>query len=98
MAHRPEGRLWPDLPKGCSAIGPNVMLVSDPLFERAKAEGISVHVWTVNDPALAAHLARLGAASVISDDVSVTGPAIREVTGARHPLALVPLSSAPSPA
>ncbi len=89
MAHRPEGRLWPDLPKGCSAIGPNVMLVSDPLFERAKAEGISVHVWTVNDPALAAHLARLGAASVISDDVSVTGPAIREVTGALPPLAVV---------
>ena len=57
-------------------------LVSDALFARAKAEGLSVHVWTVNDPALAAQLARQGAASVISDDVSVTGPAIREVTGA----------------
>ena len=89
-AHRPEGRLWPDLPKGCAAIGPNVALVSDALFSRAKAEGLSVHVWTVNDPALAAHLARQGAASVISDDASITGPAIREVTGARHPLALVP--------
>jgi glycerophosphoryl diester phosphodiesterase len=89
-AYRPEGRLWPDLPKGCAAIGPNAALVSDALFERAKAEGLSVHVWTVNDPALAAHLARQGAASVISDDVSVTGPAIRQVTGARHPLALVP--------
>jgi glycerophosphoryl diester phosphodiesterase len=86
MAHRPEGRLWPELPRGCSAIGPNVMLVSDALFERAKAEGLPVHVWTVNDPALAAQLARLGAASVISDDVSVTGPAIREVTGALPPL------------
>ena len=31
-AHRPEGRLWPDLPKGCAAIGPNVALVSDALF------------------------------------------------------------------
>ena len=89
-AYRPEGRLWPDLPKGCAAIGPNVALVSDALFERAKAEGLSVHVWTVNDPALAARFARQGAASVISDDVSVTGPAIREVTGARPPLALVP--------
>ena len=90
-AHRPEGRLWPDLPKGCAAIGPNVALVSDALFARAKAEGLSVHVWTVNDPALAAHLARQGAASVISDDVSVTGPAIREVTGALAPLDLAPV-------
>jgi glycerophosphoryl diester phosphodiesterase len=89
-AHRPEGRLWPDLPKGCTAIGPNVALVSDALFERAKAEGLAVHVWTVNDPALAAHLARQGAASVISDDVSVTGPAIREATGALAPLDLAP--------
>jgi glycerophosphoryl diester phosphodiesterase len=88
-AHRPEGRLWPDLPKGCAAIGPNVALVSDPLFSRAKAEGLGVHIWTVNDAALAAQLARLGAASVISDDVSVTGPAIREVTGARLPLDLL---------
>jgi glycerophosphoryl diester phosphodiesterase len=90
-AHRPEGRLWPDLPKGCAAIGPNVALVSDALFARAKAEGLSVHVWTVNDPALAAHLARQGAASVISDDVSVTGPAIREVTGVPAPLAVAPV-------
>jgi len=89
-AYRAEGRLWPDLPRGCAAIGPNVALVSDALFSRAKAEGLSVHVWTVNDPALAAQLARQGAASVISDDVSITGPAIREVTRARHPLALVP--------
>ena len=89
-AYRPEGRLWPDLPKGCAAIGPNVALVSDALFARAKAEGLSVHVWTVNDPTLAARFARQGAASVISDDVSVTGPAIREVTGALAPLDLVP--------
>ncbi len=89
-AHRPEGRLWPDLPKGCAAIGPSVALVSDALFARAKAEGLGVHVWTVNDAAFAAHLARLGAASVISDDVSVTGPAIREVTGVPAPLVVTP--------
>jgi glycerophosphoryl diester phosphodiesterase len=89
-AHRPEGRLWPDLPKGCVAIGPNVALVSDALFVRAKAEGIAVHVWTVNDPALAGHLAAQGAASVISDDVSVVGPAIRAVTGAPAPLEVAP--------
>jgi glycerophosphoryl diester phosphodiesterase len=88
-AHRPEGRLWPDLPKGCAAIGPNLALISDALFSRAKAEGLAVHVWTVNDPALAAHLARQGVASVISDNVAVTGPAIREVTGARLPLDLL---------
>lgn len=84
-AHRPEGRLWPDLPKGCAAIAPNLPLVSDALFARAKDEGLGVHVWTVNDAALAGQLARQGAASVISDDVSVTGPAIREVTGLPAP-------------
>ncbi len=88
-ARRPEGALWPDLPKGCGAIAPQAGLVSDDLFSRAKAEGLAVHCWTVNDPALAAQLARLGAASVISDDVSLVGPAIREVTGAKPPLELL---------
>lgn len=87
-AHRPEGRLWPDLPKGCAAVAPNAALVSDALFSRAKAEGLGIHVWTVNDAALAAHLAAQGAASVISDDVSVTGPAIRGVTGVPAPFAV----------
>ncbi len=88
-ARRPEGALWPDLPRGCGAIGPQAGLVSDDLLARAKAEGLGVHVWTVNDPAFAAQLARLGVASVISDDVSLVGPAIREVTGAPSPLSLV---------
>ena len=88
-ARKPEGALWPDLPKGCGAIGPQAGLVTDELFARAKAEGLGVHCWTVNDPDFAAQLARLGAASVISDDVAVTGPAIRAVTGAPVPLALL---------
>ncbi|HVO49563.1 MAG TPA: glycerophosphodiester phosphodiesterase [Thermoanaerobaculia bacterium] len=88
-ARRPEGALWPDLPKGCGAIGPQAGLATDELFARAKTGGLGVHCWTVNDPAFAAQLARLGAASVISDDVSLVGPAIREVTGAKPPLALL---------
>jgi glycerophosphoryl diester phosphodiesterase len=86
---KPEGALWPDLPKGCSAIGPQAFLASDELFARARQQGLDVHVWTVNEPAFAAQLARLGTASVISDDVAVVGPAIREVTGAPSPLSLV---------
>jgi glycerophosphoryl diester phosphodiesterase len=88
-ARRPEGALWPDLPKGCGAIAPQAGLVTDELFARAKAADLAVHTWTVNDPAFAAQLARLGAASVISDDVSRVGPAIREVTGALPPLTLL---------
>ena len=88
-ARRPEGSLWPDLPKGCGAIGPQAGLASDELFLRAKGAGLAVNVWTVNDPAFAAQLARLGAASVISDDVALVGPAIREVTGAAPPLELL---------
>jgi glycerophosphoryl diester phosphodiesterase len=88
-ARRPEGALWPDLPKGCGAIGPQAGLVTDELFARAKANGLGVHCWTVNDPAFAAQLTRLGAASIISDDVSLVGPAIREVTGALLPLSVL---------
>ncbi len=88
-ARRPEGALWPDLPKGCGAIGPQAGLVTDELFARAKAEGLAVHCWTVNDAEFARQLARLGAGSVISDDVALVGPAIREVTGAPAPLDLL---------
>jgi glycerophosphoryl diester phosphodiesterase len=88
-ARCPEGALWPDLPKGCNALAPQAGLVSDDFFARASAEGLAVHCWTVNDPAFAAQLARLGARSVISDDVAIVGPAIREVTGASAPLSLL---------
>jgi glycerophosphoryl diester phosphodiesterase len=87
-SYRPAGRFWPDLPKGCTAIGPHVSLASDAFFLEAQAAGISVHVWTVNDPLEAARLARLGAASVISDVPHEVGPAIREVTGVHPPLAM----------
>src|SRR5260221_1582141 len=87
-AYRPTGRFWPDLPKGCTSIGPHVALASDRLLAEAKDAGISVNVWTVNDAEVAGRLASGGAASVIGDDVSVIGPPIRAVTGAQPPLAL----------
>ena len=43
----------------------------------------------MNDADFARQLARLGAASVISDDVALVGPAIREVTGAAPRLQLL---------
>ena len=67
--YRPEGRLWPNLPAGCRAIAPALALASDRLFAEAKAEEIAVHVSPVNDPAEALRLARLGAASIATDDV-----------------------------
>jgi glycerophosphoryl diester phosphodiesterase len=85
-AYRPTGRFWPDLPKGCTSIGPHVALATGRLLVEAKESGLSVHVWTVNDPETARQLASWGAASVIGDDVSVIGPAVRSVTGARPPL------------
>jgi glycerophosphoryl diester phosphodiesterase len=54
-----------------------------------KEAGISVHVWTVNDPEVARQLAAWDAASVVSDDVTLVGPAIRDATGATPPLTLV---------
>lgn len=84
--YRPAGRFWPDLPKGCASIGPNVALASDRLLAEARDAGLAVNVWTVNDPETARRLASLQAASVISDLPAVVGPAVRAVTGARPAL------------
>jgi len=88
-AFRPTGRFWPDLPKGCEAIGPHLALATGRLMAEAKEGGVGVHVWTVNDPEVARQLAVWGAASVISDDVTLVGRAIRSATGATPPLTLV---------
>lgn len=66
-AFRPQGRFWPDLPRGCRGIAPEAGLSSEPLFDAARREGLSSHVWSVNDPDLAARLGAWGATSVISD-------------------------------
>jgi glycerophosphoryl diester phosphodiesterase len=75
--YRPEGRLWPNLPAGCRGIAPAVAIASERLFAEAKAEEVAVHVATVNDPAEAVRFARLGAASVVTDDVPSVVAALR---------------------
>ncbi len=75
--YRPEGRLWPNLPAGCLGVAPAVALVSERLFAEAKAEGIAVHVSPVNDPEEAVRFARLGAASIVTDDVPAVVAALR---------------------
>ncbi|MFI5180900.1 MAG: glycerophosphodiester phosphodiesterase [Thermoanaerobaculia bacterium] len=87
--YRPTGRFWPDRPRGCDSIAPSVTLVTPRLMAEARESGLSVHVWTVNDPDVARQMATWGAASVISDDPGLVGPAVRAVTGARPPLELV---------
>jgi glycerophosphoryl diester phosphodiesterase len=86
-AYRPEGQLWPDLPKGCLSIAPQAALASERLLAEARSAGIPVHVWTVNEPAEAARLASLGAASIITDVPSEVIPAVR---GASSPLEPAP--------
>jgi glycerophosphoryl diester phosphodiesterase len=76
--YRPEGRLWPNLPNGCRGIAPAVALASERLFAEAAAEGIAVHVSTVNDPQEAIRYARLGAASLVTDDVPAVVAALRD--------------------
>jgi glycerophosphoryl diester phosphodiesterase len=87
--YRPLGSLIPDLPKGCDAIGPHVALATDPLLAEAKAANLAVHVWTVNDATLAAHLAVQGVSSIITDVPAEIGPAVRAVTGRPAPLEVV---------
>jgi len=93
-AYRAPGRLLPDLPRGCGAVGANVALAIPELFLEAAAAGLPVHVWTVNEPERAAHFARLGAASVITDVPGDVGPAVRAVTGARPRLEILPPAAA----
>ena len=87
--YRPEGRLWPNLPNGCRGIAPAVALSSERLFAEAKAEEIAVHVSTVNDPEEAVRFARLGAASIVTDDVPAVVAALR-AAGLTRPNALAP--------
>jgi glycerophosphoryl diester phosphodiesterase len=87
--YRPTGRFWPDRPRGCDAVAPNVSLVTARLMAEAREEGLSVHIWTVNDPDVARQMTVWGAASVITDDPALVGPAVRAVTGARLPLEFV---------
>jgi glycerophosphoryl diester phosphodiesterase len=75
--YRPEGRLWPNLPAGCRGIAPAVAIASERLFGEARAEDVAVHVSPVNDPAEAVRFARLGAASVVTDDVPAVVAALR---------------------
>jgi glycerophosphoryl diester phosphodiesterase len=89
-AYRPEGQLWPDLPKGCRAIAPQLPLASERLLLEARAAGLPVHVWTVNEPAEASRLASLGAASVITDVPSEVIPAVRGVVSPLGPAAPSP--------
>lgn len=84
-AYRPEGKLWPDLPKGCRAIAPHLPLASDRLLAEAREAGLPVHVWTVNEPSDAARLAALGAASVVSDVPADVIPAVRGLDPAADP-------------
>ncbi len=93
-AYRPEGQLWPDLPKGCRAIAPQAALASDRLLAEARSAEIPVHVWTVNDPVEAVRFAALGAASVITD---VPGEIVPAVRGVSSPPASSPDLSAGAP-
>lgn len=85
--YRPEGRLWPNLPNGCRGIAPAVALASERLFAEAKAEETAVHVSTVNDPVEAVRFARLGASSLVTDDVPAIVAALR-AAGLARPNAL----------
>lgn len=87
--YRPEGRLWPNLPAGCRAIAPALALASDRLLAEAKAEGVFVHVAAVNDPAEAVRFAKLGAASIATDDVPAVLGAFR-AAGLAAPDVLAP--------
>ena len=52
---------------GCTLLVSNWRLVDEPLLARARAAGLPVSVWTVNDLVIAERLANLGVDSLITD-------------------------------
>ncbi len=52
---------------GCVALHPKASLVTPRLIAQAHAAGLRVHVWTVDDPALARRLARWGVDGVFTN-------------------------------
>jgi len=69
------GASWQEIP-GLQAVHPAVAEAVPELFERAERAGLAVVPWTVDDPARAAELARLGAAGIITNRPRAVGAAI----------------------
>jgi len=50
------------------AVHPHLRMADPRRFATVRREGIRIHVWTVNDPALSARLVTLGADGLMTDD------------------------------
>lgn len=55
----------------------NVDLVDEHFIAVCRAAGLSIHVWTVNEPDTAQHFARLGVDSITTNHPSLVGAAVR---------------------
>ncbi len=76
--HRWRLRLWAGLRLlGPSAVHPDRRLVTEARARRWRARGLAMNVWTVDDPAEARALARLGAAALITNVPGRTREALR---------------------
>ena len=72
----PEACVAAALDRSCAALHPFDSLVTGPLVESAHGSGLSVAVWTVNDPSRVEALAELGVDTVITDDVAMARSAL----------------------
>ncbi|MDE0803741.1 MAG: glycerophosphodiester phosphodiesterase [Acidimicrobiales bacterium] len=63
----PADGVGPAARRGHDAIHPHHLLVDDALVAAAHAAGLTVNVWTVDDPDELAHLARLGVDAVVTN-------------------------------
>ncbi len=61
---------------GFEAIHPHDLLVDRNFVERAKAAGLQVNVWTVDDPARIVELADMGVDGIITNDPAAAGRAL----------------------
>jgi glycerophosphoryl diester phosphodiesterase len=82
-------KLWPGWWEaaqqlGCGAIVTNYNIMSASLMERAHAAGMRALVYTVNDPAPAAWLLKLGIDGIITDAVDRFPPAAASEGVAQH--------------
>lgn len=79
----PSGCVQAALDHGCTAVHPQVSLITEALVTEAHVAGLSVAAWTVNEGPQVEEMVALGVDTVITDDVTLARTARDRAAGGR---------------